>query len=212
MTKLKWLERLGLISWGLTLLTLAITLTINARLLYVLDIEHLQILHNTILSKKELLANFDQLMAYLNRPWIKTLQLNDFPVSASGAFHFYEVKKLFLLNYGILLISGICSIFYLRHLKKTKRFWTLYQPFQIIAALPIVIAFLMAVNFDQFFVMFHQVFFRNNDWIFNPATDPIINVLPETFFLHCFILFFVLLEIFFISQIIIGRQALKKVS
>ncbi|WP_442896010.1 TIGR01906 family membrane protein [Enterococcus sp. CSURQ0835] len=210
MTKLKWLERLGLVCWVVTLLTFAITVTINVRSLYVFDIDHLQILHNTILSKKELLHNFDQLMAYLNRPWVEKLVMRDFPVSKSGAFHFYEVKKLFLLNYALLFLSVIPSGIYLRHLKKTKRLWTLYQPFQLIAAVPIVIAFLMAVNFDRFFVAFHGIFFHNNDWIFNPATDPIINVLPETFFLHCFIVFFVLLEGLLISQLLIGRHALKK--
>ncbi|MGO3604311.1 MAG: TIGR01906 family membrane protein [Enterococcus malodoratus] len=208
--KYRWLERVGLLCLIVTLLTLAITLTINARWLYQFDIGHLDLLDYTTLSAKELMHNFDQLMRYLNLPWVDTLKMTDFPVSSSGALHFYEVKKLFLLNYGILLVTIVPSLFYLRHLNKQQRLWTLIQPFRIAVVVPIVIAFLMAVNFDRFFIMFHGVFFNNDAWIFNPATDPIINVLPETFFLHCFILFFVLLEIFYLLPIYFGKRALKK--
>lgn len=208
--KTKGLERLGLVCLLLTLLTLAITLTINARWLYQLDIRHLGLSDYTTLSEKELLHNFDQLMRYLNLPWVETLKMTDFPVSANGALHFYEVKRLFLVNYGVLLVTVIPSIVYVRHLNKQQRLWTMIQPFRIAVVVPIVIAFLMAVNFDRFFVLFHGVFFNNDAWIFNPATDPIINVLPETFFLHSFILFFVLLEIFYLLPIYFGKRALKK--
>lgn len=208
--KTKGLERLGLVCLLLTLLTLAITLTINARWLYQLDIRHLGLLDYTALSEKELLHNFDQLMRYLNLPWVETLKMTDFPVSVNGALHFYEVKRLFLVNYGVLLVTVIPSIVYVRHLNKQQRLWTMIQPFRIAVVVPIVIAFLMAVNFDRFFVLFHGVFFNNDAWIFNPATDPIINVLPETFFLHSFILFFVLLEIFYLLPIYFGKRALKK--
>lgn len=205
----RW-EKVGLVFWLLTLLTLAITLTINARWLYQWDIQHLELLNYTSLSEKELLLNFDQLMRYLNTPWITELNLPDFPVSASGALHFYEVKRLFLLNYGVLLVSVLPSILYLRHLIRNKRLWTLIQPFKIAVSVPLIIAVVMAMGFDRFFVAFHGIFFNNDAWIFNPATDPIINVLPEEFFLHCFILFFVLLEIFFFLQIVLGKYALKR--
>lgn len=205
----RW-EKVGLAFWLLTLLTFAITLTINARWLYQWDIQHLELLNYTSLSEKELLINFDQLMRYLNTPWITGLKLSDFPVSASGALHFYEVKRLFLVNYGVLLASLIPSFLYVRHLFKNKRLWTLVQPFKIAVGVPLIIAVVMAMGFDRFFVAFHGIFFNNDAWIFNPATDPIINVLPEEFFLHCFILFFILLEIFFFLQIVIGKYALKK--
>lgn len=208
--KSKWLERGGFICFVVALLTLAITLTINARWLYRFDVDYLNLLDYTSLSNKELMHNFDQLMGYLNFPWIETLEMTNFPVSASGAFHFYEVKKLFLLNYVLLVITIVPSFFYLRHLVKQRRLWTMIQPFRIVIGIPIVLVFLMAVNFDRFFVLFHGIFFNNDAWIFNPATDPIINVLPETFFLHCFILFFVLLEIFYFLPIYFGKRALKK--
>jgi integral membrane protein (TIGR01906 family) len=70
----------------------------------------------------------------------------------------------------------------------------------------------MFVGFDTFFIKFHELFFSNDDWLFNPATDPIINVLPEQFFMYCFILFFILIEIFFLVPFLLGRRELKRSS
>ena len=75
---------------------------------------------------------------------------------------------------------------------------------------PIVLGFFMAIGFDRFFILFHETIFNNEDWLFNPATDPIINVLPEQFVMHSFILFFVLIELFFALFIFIGKRELKK--
>ncbi|GMA47726.1 integral membrane protein [Tetragenococcus muriaticus PMC-11-5] len=76
-------------------------------------------------------------------------------------------------------------------------------------AAPVVLLALMAVGFDQFFITFHEVFFTNEDWLFDPATDPIINVLPEQYFMHCFLFFFVLIELFFWIMILIGKKESK---
>lgn len=64
----------------------------------------------------------------------------------------------------------------------------------LIGIVGIVIAILMLLNFDEFFVIFHEVLFRNSDWLFDPNRDPVINILPEEFFTQCFILFFILFE------------------
>ncbi|MCA5013422.1 TIGR01906 family membrane protein [Enterococcus sp. S22(2020)] len=206
-----WLERLGILCVILTILSLSITLTINFRPLYVWDIKALNLLDQVTISQSELLKNFGQLMSYLNNPWNQTLQLSDFPVSASGAFHFYEVKRLFLLCYGVLLVTIIPSCLFIYRLFKVKRLWRLIRPFQWGMIIPVFFGLLMAIGFDQFFVAFHGVFFNNDDWLFDPATDPIINVLPEEFFMHSFILFFILLEVFFLIGIIIGKRELKKI-
>lgn len=204
------LEYAGFFCLFLTIVSLCITVTINFRPLYIFDIDYLEILDYTIIGKKELIANFDQLMQYLNNPFISNLTLSDFPVSESGALHFYEVKRLFLLNYAVLLVTIIPSGFFLRYLKKNGWLWRLMNPFRIGMILPLILLFLMFIGFDQFFVQFHSIFFNNDAWLFNPATDPIINVLPENFFMHCFLLFFILLEGLLFSGYWIGRNALKK--
>ena len=205
-----WRERAGIVCLILTILSLSITITINFRPLYQFDIGYLNILDAVALDKATLLKNFGELMSYLNNPFNHTLQLSDFPVSKSGAFHFYEVKRLFMLCYGVLLVTIVPSILFVRQLVQRKRVWRLIRPFQWGMIVPVFFGILMAIGFDQFFVAFHGVFFNNDDWLFDPVTDPIINVLPEEFFMHSFILFFIVLELFFLIGIITGKRELKK--
>lgn len=209
MTKQKWLHRLGLFSLFLTIVTVVITVTINAYPLYVWDVGYLEILDWVDVSKETLLLNYRELMKYLNNPFITTLIFPDFPVSDSGAFHFYEVKKLFMLNYGVLLVTIVPTIVYVKQLIKQRRLWQLVRPFQVAAVIPLIFGFLMAIGFNTFFTAFHEVFFNNDDWLFDPVTDPIINALPETYFMHCFILAFVLLEVILLMGIYLGKREMR---
>lgn len=200
----------GLVSLFLFLLTLAITITINFRPLYRFSIQRFDLLAISGLDQGTLLKNFDQLMDFLNKPWITSMNLPDFPMSAAGYGHFVDVKYLFLLNYAVLLVTVIPAVAYLLYLKRNGRLWQLVRPFQWGMGVPVILGFLMAIGFDTFFVKFHELFFSNDDWLFDPATDPIINVLPEGFFMYCFILAFVLLEVFFFLMVLIGRRSLRK--
>lgn len=200
----------GLVSLFLFLLTLAITITINFRPLYRFSIQRFDLLAISGLDQGTLLKNFDQLMDFLNKPWITSMNLPDFPMSAAGYGHFVDVKYLFLLNSAVLLVTVIPAVAYLLYLKRNGRLWQLVWPFQWGMGVPVILGFLMAIGFDTFFVKFHELFFSNDDWLFDPATDPIINVLPEGFFMYCFILAFVLLELFFFLMVLIGRRSLRK--
>jgi len=210
--KWQWLERVGILSFFLTAISLAITLTINFQPLYSWSIDHFQLLTMTTLSKSELLDNYGLLLNFLNNPWNHTLALPDFPMSEAGAGHFYDVKKLFLLNYSVLAITIVPTGIFLRYLQKNRRFWRLLFPMQLGMVAPFIFGFFMFVGFDAFFIKFHELFFSNDDWLFNPATDPIINVLPEQFFMYCFILFFVLIEVFFLLMFFLGKRELKRSS
>ena len=185
---------IGYILIILFILSAAITITINFTPLYAFDVSYFDITDITGLSKDTIMENYRILITYLNVPWSNELAMPDFPSSESGLFHFYEVKQLFLLNYVILVVSGLGSFFFLREKKKTRRTWKLLQPTRIMAVLPVVILFFIAINFDQLFVLFHELFFNNDAWLFDYRTDPIILALPQEFFMHCFILVFVLLE------------------
>ncbi|WEG72915.1 TIGR01906 family membrane protein [Vagococcus intermedius] len=202
-------HKLGMLSLFLTIITVVITVTINAYPLYVFEVKYLNLLDWVDLSQSELLTNYRQLMGYLNIPWHQELILTDFPVSASGALHFYEVKKLFMLNYSILLVTIIPTILFCINLVKTNQIWRLVMPFRVAAMVPVVLGFVMLMGFDQFFVGFHSLFFNNDAWLFDPVTDPIINVLPETYFMHCFILGFGLLELILLLGIYFGKKTLR---
>ena len=44
------------------------------------------------------------------------------------------------------------------------------------------LAALISTDFTKYFTYFHLIFFDNDDWILNPKTDLLINIVPEGFF------------------------------
>lgn len=206
----RWGRWLGLTALFLALISLSITLTINAFWLYRLDIAWLHITQLVNLSPARLMQNYHQMLAYLELPWVTSLNMRDFPTSFTGMVHFADVKRLFLVNHVVLLLSAGPAFWYLRQLRHQAEQWRLLRPVQVGAVIPIVLAACMAVNFDGFFIVFHQVLFRNNDWLFDPSLDPIITALPDTFFLHCFVLAFGLFEGGLALLYWWGRRAIKR--
>ena len=68
-----------------------------------------------------------------------------------------------------------------------KEIWrTLARSFQavlgILAALILFLGIAMARNFNAVFTKFHEIFFDNDLWIFDPAEDYMIRMLPEGLF------------------------------
>lgn len=195
----KFRDILGIVGIFVFSLTFAISLTIWAIPLYQFSLQHFNVPERVGMTYDQIMENYYVLMEYLHLPWIDTLSLPDFPVSASGAFHFYEVKLLFYVNYGLLALSSVGSVFYLRKLQKERTFWKLVNPFKIAIFVPFVLLLILALDFNWMFVMFHEILFNNDAWLFNAATDPIIRVLPQEFFMYCFILAFTLIESSFIG-------------
>lgn len=185
----------GYVAMFLLVLSASIAFTINFTPLYSFDIDYLNIEQMTGLSKDIILDNYRILMQYLNLPWITELKMPDFPASESGLFHFYEVKQLFLLDYAILGVSAVVTGLFLRMVKKEQGYWRMMTPLRLMIAAPLAALAIIFMNFDRLFVAFHGVFFNNDAWIFDARTDPIILALPQDFFMHCFVLVFVLLEL-----------------
>lgn len=197
---------IGLCFLVLTILSLVITVTINAYPLYVWEVHHSNLAQGLGLTETQLLHNYQEMMAYLNFPWRTTFALPNLIFSESGAFHFFEVKRLFMLNYSVLAVTIIPSFLFIRHLIKTGGMWRLVRPFQMLALAPIFLGLLMLMSFDWFFINFHSLFFNNDAWLFDPVADPIINALPESYFMKCFILGFLLFEILSLVIIYYGKK------
>ena len=71
------------------------------------------------------------------------------------------------------------------------------------------LAALGASDFDAFFVKFHHTFFPGKEnWLFDPATDEIIKILPEEYFRNCAIL--IVSVIVLVSVILIVNYLLKR--
>lgn len=195
----------------LCLLSWVILLTFSSTWLYRLDVHVLGILTDVPMTVARLMHNYHQMIAYVLFPWIQHLQMSDFPSSYAGAQHFADVKQLVLVNNLVLLVTTPISVYFLWQLRRQKLLWQMIRPVTVMAMIPFGLLLLLLANFQTFFTDFHQVLFRNSDWLFDPATDPIIIVLPEEFFMHCFILAIILFEGCLLIGWLIGRRALNQI-
>lgn len=103
-------------------------------------------------------------------------------------FHMGEVRDLFIgglnIRTGALVIAVLCVlllIFTKADLKKVIPAG--YQAaLAVTAAALLFLGIACAVDFNTVFVKFHHIFFDNDLWIFDPAEDYMIRMLPEGLF------------------------------
>lgn len=97
--------------------------------------------------------------------------------------HMHDVKNLvdngFLLYYFCIILL-ISVIIYYVYTKKKFNHVLIYSGGIIIGFC--LVSFLLQSEFQYFFIKFHELFFDNNLWLLNPATDKLIILLPEQFF------------------------------
>lgn len=160
------------------------------------EIQFLDLEQQTHLTAQTISYNFQVLIDYLTLPWVSQLSMPDFRSSEAGLHHFQAVKSLFHLvqALSLLLLPAVVS-FYRQVIQKD--YFHLFSG-KILAALaaPIMIgSFALLMGFENFFILFHQLLFVGDDsWLFDPRLDPVIRILPESFFLHAFVLFFLVYE------------------
>lgn len=202
-------EKLQMLSTFIWVLSLSVLLTIYlAWLFYPIEVDLLKITKVVFMTKKSILYNFNGLMDYLTNPLVKSLKFASFTASKAGLAHFADVKGLFHLTQALFVLSSLSALPFLYKNIEAKTLG-LYSHFLGLAViLPLAIAAMaLLIGFDNFFVLFHHILFVGKDnWSFDPLTDPVIWILPETFFMHCFILFFILYEAIFIGLFGISRR------
>ncbi|RUR38093.1 TIGR01906 family membrane protein [Clostridium perfringens] len=174
-----------------------VTLNISP-ILYSLFIKLNKIPNYNNLSKEEILNDYNNIIHYLNSPQEEVLKFKNFKISPIGEFHFLEVKEIFSSLYLICLACLILGIILFILLKKFKlkislKAFNIFFYEVLFIFLGLVLSFYL--NFSKVFTLFHKIFFNNDYWIFDPKKDPIINVLPESYFLFLavFILFLVMI-------------------
>ena len=131
-------------------------------------------------------------------------------MSEQGRIHFVEVKHIFVFFQAVLFpVSFVGAILGIHALKKQKPTYLLLTSVLSIA-LPVFLGLLIAVNWNRFFVLFHEIFFNNDYWIFDYRTDPIILLLPDGYFMHCAIMILALIVIGSLSCFILYKHRLRK--
>jgi integral membrane protein (TIGR01906 family) len=195
MKKLKPTNILIGIIFTLFFISIGVIAAVNFRFIYYFDINYLDIPSTSGYDVETIIENYDALIDY-NSPFFKgSLEFPSLPSSKEGLQHFVEVKNIFVSFYGIFGVTLLLLIAIVIYKAKKKDTSYLLVSSITVLVLPIIILLGCAINFDAAFVLFHKIFFRNDFWLFDPTLDPIINILPDTFFLHSLIVivFFVLL-------------------
>lgn len=193
----------------LFLILTAIFITIwLSPLIHQMDVNKYQLDAFVGLDKETIKANYANLSHYL---WLfhrAPLELPNFAMSLEGAIHFADVKRIVDMMQIIWIGTGIYGIY---HYLKSRDFLLLKNVAMLLVVVPSSLGFLAACNFSQAFIFFHHLLFSNDYWIFDYRTDPVILILPEEFFMHCF--FVIVAIVLFISGLLYSyyKSQLKKV-
>ena len=169
----------------IVLVAAGLALAVNLRPLYYLDITWLDIPGESGLNAVVIKENYNALIDYCSPFFKGDLVFPSMRSSASGLSHFAEVKQLF----NVIYIAGIVclAVCILSFIIKKKNNETRYLLVAGIVALvvPLLFIILALINFNALFTLFHMLVFNNADWLFDPVADPVINILPEAFFMQC---------------------------
>ena len=182
------------------------------------EYEKYDVLSNLNMSMDDAMDVTRQMMAYL-RGEGDTLSVittvdgreQDF-FNEQDRFHMGEVRDLFIgglnIRTGALVIAVLCILLLIltkADLKKTVPAG--YQAaLAVTAAALLFLGIACAVDFNAVFVKFHHIFFDNDLWIFDPAEDYMIRMLPEGLFFDMVVrigcIFAGLLAVFLILSVI----------
>ncbi len=178
------------ISLFLFILSFSISLPIYIRPVYYAYSEISNLPKQTGYEKSEIKESYDSILDYLTIPG-KEFSVGDMKYSQNGKAHFEDCKKLFSLNATTLILSAFVVTLLLFCNKSKPHLSALRRKSFLCAGIlslifPAVIGCMALVNFDFAFTFFHKLFFPGkSNWIFNPYTDEIINILPQEFFMLC---------------------------
>lgn len=201
------------IAAAICIISTSVTVMILARPVYYLDIERLDIDETSGCSKEVCKNNYDALIDYNLIGGPSELKFPNFNMSFEGKVHFSDVKKIFITMQVIALtgiILFVCFLLYLRQwgVTENKTIWMRLTGIVLLTTAAVV-GGAIVVDWQWTFAFMHEILFSNDYWIFNPVTDPVINILPDRYFMHCGIIIAVLVTVMALS-LEIGYRRLNK--
>lgn len=99
-----------------------------------------------------------------------------------------EVRDLFIgglnIRLGACVIAVICLLFLILTKVQLRRIIprSYFIALGVTAAAFVFIGLAALIDFNAVFVQFHHIFFDNDLWLFDPAEDYMIRMLPEGLF------------------------------
>ena len=191
---------------AVAIIAIATIIALNLRFIYIFIIDKYKLVNITGVSKANLIIDYNELINYLQNPFIESLKFENFTMSSDGEIHFLEVKRIFISLIVIALVFIIANLFYIFLCKLKMRssykniIKNLNSGSNILIIFFIILLAAYVIDFSKAFIIFHKIFFKNDYWIFDATIDPIINALPEDLFM---IYGAIILGIVILSSIII---------
>ncbi len=200
-----------LISFSLAIFIISgsVILGLRCKSLYYYDVKELNISEMSGFTEEEIKQNYDYLIDYNLNKNVGEFHLPTIKYSKEGKIHFEEVRNIFQIVKKVFYISGLISVLGVILSIKNKNIKFLNTASIMTILLPIITAIPLMINFNYFFIKFHETVFSNDYWIFDPSIDPVINMLPQDVFFHIGI--FILAIILMISILLqISYKVLNK--
>lgn len=161
---------------------------------YQKEYEKYQVLDDLEMEMQDVMDVTEEMMAYL-RGDRKNLEVNTVIAGEEGMFfnereklHMEDVQGLFLGGIQIrrvafvIFAAAVLLILFqkgnLREILPQMYGWAV----GLFLGVAVVFGGLVAIDFNKYFVLFHEIFFNNDLWLLDPATDLLIRMLPEGFF------------------------------
>ena len=206
----KLLSILLILSLALLIISAGIAAPILSRAFYAAHVRALDLPRETGWSEETILEAYDDVMRFC-------LHGGDFSTGALGwtevgRTHFADVGVLFRLDLWVLGVSAAVTVLLLLLTKRIRperlggrgpSFWAGAGVLVLFAAVGIW----GATDFDRAFTVFHHIFFPGKtNWLFDPACDEIILILPEVYFRNCAILAIGIMTVLCLVGMFIGRK------
>ncbi|OFI06223.1 hypothetical protein CLOACE_11220 [Clostridium acetireducens DSM 10703] len=191
-------------------LLLSFNIVLKIKQLYYFEIYNLNINKLSNLSIESIKTNYDYIINYLSNNSYVNFKLPNLPSSKEGIIHFEEVKNIFTILTYLFYICTITLIFFYYSIIKNKDFYIIKLCSKFLLTLPLILITILVINFNKTFTLFHKITFGNNYWIFDPEKDPVINILPIEFFLHCSLIILLITILQGILLFIIYKSLNKK--
>ena len=136
-------------------------------------------------SYTELFDNTKNLLNYLKTD----IPLNEQWFSKTDIAHMVDVKNLyltfsFIMNLTLYIFIAL-TILLIIILKKEfiKKYVTFFNKTLLaITSAIIILAIIITINFEKFWITFHETLFSNDLWLLDPASSNLIQMVPENFF------------------------------
>lgn len=191
---------------------ISVTVTVLFRPLYYFDMGYLNISEYSGISEEVIKANYDALIYYNLLGGPSELVFSTMSMSREGEIHFEEVKDIFISMQIISIIALILLtawiVVYAK--RKSAAFQWLKLTGAVVAIVVAAVGAAVLIDWNWAFTTMHKIFFRNDFWIFDAKTDPVINILPEQFFMHCGIMIIVLAIVQIIALQLIYRRLKRR--